>query len=345
MQKLKLFLLFLSFVCLIILSGCNVIDGITGKDNEEQKTTIHPVLLNGEWGYINQKGKMVISPRFDEARDASNGYAAVRNGTLWGFVKTDPAQVILTSTFSTLGDFEDDLAPAQLPSGQYGYINGSGEFVIEAQFDFAAKFSNGYAAVRTDGLWGYVSSTGATVIEPVYSDARSFSNGLAAVETFNGWIYINSEGNTVLDPAFQITDAGEFEDGIAPIQTVDGWGYINKAGNPIITPEYDSARKFSEGRASVNDDGYIGFIDKEGEFIIPAQFNDVKSFSEDMAAVQLSSDWFYINKKSGKIVINTPYENAESFVNGIARVQEGENENATYGYINKKGDYVWYPSK
>jgi hypothetical protein len=344
MRKLKLLLLFSSFISLLFLSNCNVIDGITGKD-EKQEPSIHPVLLNGKWGYIDQSGKMVISPRFDEARDVSDNYAAVRTGTLWGIVQKEPIQVITTERFSTLGDFEDGLAPAQLPTGQYGYVDGTGEFVIEPQFDFAAKFSDGLGAVRSDGLWGYVNSSGNTAIEPTYSDARSFSDGLAAVETFNGWVYIDNSGSTVLAPSFQITDAGEFENGIAPIQTVDGWGYINKSGSPVITPKYDNASKFSEGRAWVNDDGYVGFIDSNGSFIIPAQFNTVKAFSENMAAVRVNNDWFYISKKSGKIVINEPYENAESFINGIARVQKGENENATYGYIDKDGKYIWFPTK
>lgn len=343
MKKLKLLLLFSSFVSLLLLSGCNIIDDLTGKDDNKENT-IHPVLLNGKWGYINQTGKMVISPQFDEARDASDGYAAVRVGTLWGIVQADPAQVSAIPTFSSLGNFEDGLAPAQIPGGQYGYVDEAGEFVVQPQFDFASTFSNKFAAVRTDGLWGYVNSSGSIAIEPTYSDAKAFSEGLAAVETFNGWIYIDEQGDTKLSPSFQLTDAGEFEDGLAPVQTVDGWGYINSSGNPVITPEYDDAGKFSQGRAWVNDNGYIGFVNKEGEFSIPAQFNSVKPFSENMAAVQLSSDWFFISRSSGKIVINEPYENAESFINGIARVQEGNGENATFGYINKKGEYVWFPT-
>ncbi len=345
MKKLKLLLLISSCITLFFLSGCNVIDGITGNDDDKTESTLHPVLLNDKWGYINQKGKMVLSPRFDEARDMSDGYAAVRTGTLWGIVSADPVKVSLAPTFSTLGDFEDGLAPAQLPAGQYGFVDGTGEFIIEPQFDFAAKFSEGLAAVRTDGLWGYVNSSGNIAIEPTFSDARAFSDGLAAVETFNGWVYVNEEGTTKLDPSFQITDAGQFKDGLAPIQTVDGWGYIDKSGSPVITPKYDDAGTFSQGRAWINDDGYVGFINKSGAFIIPAQFREVKAFSENMAAVQVSSYWFFISKNSGKIVINEPFENAESFTNGIARVQEGTDENTTYGYINKKGDYIWFPTK
>ncbi|MBO6621411.1 MAG: WG repeat-containing protein [Balneola sp.] len=342
-QKLKIFLLVLAS-SLVLLTGCNVIDGIFEKD-KKQKNTIHPVLLNGKWGYINQNGEMVISPRYDEARDVSGNYAAVRNGTLWGFVKENPIEVVVTSKFAILGEFENGLAPAQLPGGKYGYIDGTGEFFFDPQFDFATKFSDGYAAVRTDGLWGYVTSSGSIAIEPAFSGAKPFSDDLAAVETFDGWVYINSAGETVLQPSFRITDAGEFEDGLAPIQTVDGWGYINRSGNPVIASNYDEAGKFVDGTAWVNVNGYIGYIDKKGKLFIPPQFKNVKPFSENIAAVQVNNNWFYISKNSGKIVIKEPYKNAESFVNGIARVQKGEGENATYGYLNKNGEYIWFPTK
>ena len=343
-KKLQIFVLVVSLLSLIILSGCNLVDGITGKDEKQTEDTLHPILLNEKWGYINQEGKVVISPQFDEARDISDGFATVRTGTLWGVVQANPPKVILTSTYTTIGNFSDGLAPAQLPGGQYGYIDGTGEFAIAPQFDFAATFSEGLGAVRTDGLWGFVNSSGASTIEPTFSDARLFSDDLAAVETFNGWVYINQIGEVVLTPSFQVSEAGEFVDGIAPVQTNDGWGYINEQGNPVITPKYNSAGNFSNGRAWVSDNGYIGFINTDGDFIIPPQFAEVKPFSEDMSAVRVSNDWFYISKASGKIVINQPFDAAESFLNGIARVRFGSEEDASYGYINKSGDYIWYPS-
>ena len=36
---------------------------------------------------------------------------------------------------------------------------------------------------------------------------------------------------------------------------------------------------------------------------------------------------------------------AEDFQNGIARVQIGTEDNARFGYINKDGEYVWFPTR
>lgn len=345
MKKLQLLALFISLVSLLMLSACSVVDGITGNKDDDKIVTLHPVLLNGKWGYINNSGNMVINPDYDEAREFSDGYAAVRKGTTWGYVSEQTKKLTIPANFSVAGDFSEELAPAQLPGGEYGFINTSGDFVIDPQYDFAGAFSEGLAAVRDDGLWGYVATSGELSIDLKFSDARAFSEELAAVETFEGWVYINKTGSEVISPDFQVSAAGEFSDGLAPVQTTEGWGYINKTGNPIITPKYEEAGVFAQSRAWIREDDYVGFIDKSGENVIPNQFGEVKSFSEDMSAVRISSRWFFISRKSGRIVINEPFNAAESFSNGIARVQLGEDENTRFGYIDRSGKYIWYPTR
>ncbi len=346
-NKSKIFsLLLLGLFVLALLSGCELIDPIVGNDNDNDKNnTIHPILLNGSWGFINTSGTIVITPQFDQARDASEKIAAVQQGTLWGYVQTNPAKLIIEPQYISVGDFENGLAPVQLPGQQYGYIDESGSFVIEPQFDFAQPLSENKAAIRIDGLWGYIHSDGTFLIEPKYSDARPFSGGLAAVETFEGWIYIDDEGNETINPTFQISNAGEFVEGLAPIETNDGWGFINKSGSPVIPPKYAETGRFSEGLAWFREGDYIGFLNSNEDIVIEPQFSEVKPFSENMAAIRLNNDWFYLNKTNRLVTITTPFENAESFNSGIARIQLGTEEDTRYGYINKKGEYIWFPTQ
>ncbi len=343
MKKTVFFVLLVSLPFLF--SGCDLVDSLTGKKDDDSKNVIHPVLLNGKWGYINSKGQIAVKPAFDDARPISNGMAAVRVGTLWGYVNAATSSLAIEPMFTIAGDFGDDLAPVQLPGQPYGYINKGGDFVVEPGFDFASPFSEGLAAVRTDGLWGYIKNDGSFLLEPKYSSARAFSDGLAAVESFDGWIYINTSGSEVINPTFRIASAGEFVDGIAPIQTTEGWGFINKSGNLVITPKYSEAGRFSQGRAWIRSGNFIGFIDKDEKMIVEPQFAEVRSFSEDMAAVRLNNSWFYLSRKNNLITISQPFYNADSFRDGIARVTLGSGQNTRYGYIDKKGEYIWFPTR
>lgn len=81
-KKLQTIALILSLISLFALSGCSIVEGIQGDDGDTEEA-LHPVLLNGKWGYINTSGGIVIEPNFDEARAFSDGFAAVRQGTSW----------------------------------------------------------------------------------------------------------------------------------------------------------------------------------------------------------------------------------------------------------------------
>lgn len=64
----------------------------------------------------------------------------------------------------------------------YGYKNPAGKFVIPPSYAQAQDFSDGLAAVSTDGnSWGYIDKTGAKIIDEIYQEANPFAEGLANV--------------------------------------------------------------------------------------------------------------------------------------------------------------------
>ena len=75
---------------------------------------------------------------------------------------------------------------------KWGFINKSGEVIIDAQFDSALPFSEGLASVRCRSehpdracrdKCGYIDKSGNWVIKPQFGIASSFSEGLARVAT------------------------------------------------------------------------------------------------------------------------------------------------------------------
>ena len=47
---------------------------------------IYPAEKKGKWGYINEKGKFIIKPIFDEALNYSDGYAIIRYSDKYGVI-------------------------------------------------------------------------------------------------------------------------------------------------------------------------------------------------------------------------------------------------------------------
>src|SRR2546421_3866494 len=64
---------------------------------------------------------------------------------------------------------------------KYGYIDKSGKFIINPQFEGGGHFEAGLAPVRVGDRWGYVGKNGQLSINPQFEEAGDFADGLALV--------------------------------------------------------------------------------------------------------------------------------------------------------------------
>jgi hypothetical protein len=124
------------------------------------------------------------------------------------------------------------------------------------------------------------------------------------------------------------------------------YGYIDKTGKEAFpfTDKWSKAHSFSEGLAAVWGGITWKFIDKTGKVVIGYTaknkkgllgLDDVLDFNEGMAAVNYYGKWGFIDK-TGKFIIKAQYDDAESFVNGKAKVKK----DATEFYIDRTGKEI-----
>ncbi|MCB0193341.1 MAG: WG repeat-containing protein, partial [Anaerolineae bacterium] len=216
-----------------------------------------------------------------------------------------------------------------------GYIDQSGAFVIEPQFDFANSFSEGLALVGLDGLSGFIDESGTLVIEPQFDFAFDFTEGLAVVEVDEQFGYVDPTGAIVIEPQFDF--ANNFSEGLAAVAQDDKIGYIDQSGAFVIEPEWEVGFPFSEGLAFVDDGERRGYIDQSGAFVIEnADITFGDTFAEGLAAVEIDGQFGYINT-DGDIVIEPKFVSAGAFENGLAFVWF----DSTWGYIDQSGHFLF----
>lgn len=133
-------------------------------------------------GYINRQGEFVVQPRFSIARPFHNGLAVVSifepNSRQQGFIDPSGRFVVQVAGAS---DFSERLAAIR-NDGRTVFIDPTGAIALEG-YRYAGQFSEGLApAVPSGGSkYGYIDHSGEFVIEPQFGDARAFSDGLAVV--------------------------------------------------------------------------------------------------------------------------------------------------------------------
>lgn len=324
------------------------------------------VIVDGKFGFIDTKGKIVIEPRFTSANCFSEALSAVEIDGKWGF------------------------------------IDKTGTIVIPIKYDFALSFSEGLALVKVGKLWGYVDGTGKFAIEPKYEEARSFSEGLANIRFYDKdhiWMsnverkgrwrsaFIDKSGNMALGPLDGAY--GDFTGGMAMVDRIIGYrdgvivesyfidksgkelwvypsaeinrfaddvivieverkpgiytnrySFLNRRGKKPTEKRFDNISAFSEGLAVAKREGRSGFINKSGEFVIETVFDRAHNFSEGLAAVYKDEKIGFLDKK-GEWRIEPRFSWTGYFHEGRAAVAIGNK----FGYVGKIGKYIWKPSR
>ena len=214
---------------------------------------------------------------------------------------------------------------AACTDGKWGYIDKTGSYVIEPQFDDAKPFSdNGLAVVKSGKQYGYIDKTGSYVVNPQFDSADSFSdNDLAVVESGDRYGYIDKTGSYVINPQFD--GANSFVDGVAVVETGDKYALIDAQGKYITAATYYSAVETyaHSGMLYFVDNNKIGYLNASGEEAIPAQFDSIVKVKSKS---KYSTYSFYSNKASG----------GSFYDDGYAIVRMGDK----FGVIDKKGNYV-----
>jgi len=302
------------------------------------------VKIKGKYGYIDTKGNIAIEPIFEEARDFSEGMAAVRKPEeMWGYINVKGEMIVDCSKLRIANDFSDGLARVcfllEYRDSNFQYIDKEGKVVFTTNYG-CGNFHEGLASMLREGeeLHGYMDKTGEIVIEPQFYSAKGFKDGFARVQlepTEVDWEEINSQKSEI--PTKR--------------SIVEEWGYINKDGDLIIEPKYNYACDFYEGLAHVgylSENGYMyktGYINKDGEHVIEPKYIQIYrfegNFKNDLALVPyeisdtLETKFTFINKE-GKEVLG-PFDFAYEFSEGLAYASK----NGKNYYINEDGEVVF----
>lgn len=133
-------------------------------------------------------------------------------------------------------------------------------------------------------------------INPQFDDAAPFSEGLAAVKVNDKWGFIDTAGNWAIKPQYtvengfdELNKVGElaFVENFVPVKKEGKWGFINRAGEIAVAPNYDDVRPFSEGLAAVASNKKWGYVDASGQLVIPLQFDAGGPFKEGLALITI----------------------------------------------------------
>lgn len=218
---------------------------------------------NGKLGLIDRTGEFVVSPEADFITYGDGVFIAQIYGEGTIARAYDENGEFLFEKPDYIYPFSDGLSRVYREDGSAGYIDKSGNMVLELPYKEFSIFLDGVA--RVSNKYG-----GPTIlIDKQGNDLTDkLSSGLRMVEENSLFGYEDKDGNRVIEPRFRIAEP--FRNGFA-IVAVDGvntsYGIIDTQGNYVLEPEYCVIRRARNGSFIVGEK-------LKGDLYIPPMYEE-----------------------------------------------------------------------
>ena len=242
---------------------------------------------NELWGYIDEKHKIVIKPKYKDASEFKDGAAFVNDGRDI-FVIDKNGDRIETFNFklshykvSDVLQFSEGIAAFKTKEGKWGFIEKDGTVLVLPIFDFVGSFKNGYAYARYNNRVEIIDKYGNQIYLSNENDSIvGFSENMFLFKDPTGkYYYVNSKGKKI-QKYFQ--EASKFKEGYAIVRCdIDEYYYMNEKGE-LLNCAGKPLSLFSNGFAIqgavhhefyVNDNAYPSLTGKDISKITGVNWN------------------------------------------------------------------------
>ena len=284
---------------------------------------------NGKYGFINEKGTVIIPPVWDHAgpfradgtsRVSKKSRNWVRFNRSIGFpylqigeyaesksYAIDRMGKVVRNNEKRRGAQSKELdahGMMLVRAGGYHWVRANGVAAFPGKWDHAFDFQDeGLAAVKKNGRWGFINRKGEIVIPYEWGETRGFGgNGLACVAVGSNysrrrWGIIDSSGQLVV-PLYFDRLSGFDDFGMCGAEAAGRAGFINEKGAIVVPFRYQWVEKFdSYGMARVaihKPYGKIkhGWVDRVGNTVIPTEFDETNYRREewDLSVLSVRKD-------------------------------------------------------
>jgi len=288
------------------------------------------------WGFVDEKGNVVIEPSYRYAADFKNGYTLVKeqgarendyrliDRSERSFFTGKEAQLYYLGVicYRTCADSIREGEPET--ELHYG--------LPPSRYDRYIPAEDGYIRVKNGSYTGVLLPSGKEAVQ-AYQDTvyKASSDTFFLYKRKNGLIgYSDKYGNTAMYLTDRFEQVQPLQEGFSRFKKDGLYGFIDPYGNVHIAPKYTATGEFHDGMAAVFLKGKWGFIDKAENLNVQPYYKEVKHFRNGFAPVKnIKNKWSFIDKE-GKPVNTTFYDEFVETKNEKYLVQKNKRWGITY---------------
>ncbi len=295
--------------------------------SEESSKKLYPVSVEGKYGLIDELGKMVIDPIYENCAFLHNMVYAVKDNNYYIFnndgklLKSKLLEFELNLPYHMRNDMDHFFLYSF--NGKRGVIDTMLNGIVEPLYDFIEIVENKYFIVSKNSKKGVINLQGKVVVDIIYDYIRYLKEDCFSVSVDEKYGIINSEGKLIV-PVECSSIGWQFQDEVIWVSRggrsasdviVGGkWALIRKDGYNITGFTYDAVDAiFYEGLCPVyikdkpesgeKRVGKWGYMNTKGEIVIPFRLlHSASSFKYGHAVIKKDGKEGLINKNNNFVL-------------------------------------------
>lgn len=307
---------------------------------------MYPIVDSSRLKYIDSSGSVVLDTNFDHGGEFFEGLASVAKSGRRGFINA-VGDIVVPVQFAKTRRFHEGLCGACVGS-KWGFINAAGEWVVSPRYAAVGDFSCGLAAVQeaTLGKVFYIDASSRIIVKNTGQLViRNYSESL--VPAFDGRKkkhgFFDVMGKWAIPASYDLVFSFSENLAVVMMPEMETVCFINRSNDVVANLPYMSTDGiFSNGRVVVckrwRDDFLYSTVTPTGELVADFWCARIDRCAEGMFVYKADESGLYGYLDSNmNVVISPRYSQASRFHGELAWVNDG----SIFGYIDKKGDYVW----
>lgn len=230
------------------------------------------VAADGKWGYIDESGRWVVKPGYTSAEDYANGQAVARI-----FVQSNKKGG--SGGFISFPNPGDAILPWRHDARSTMYRFDLAGNLLEKRSDGGKRSSAEQDSVQLPtGVVNalktpaYRHSLAMPPVPPLYPVAAGCAEGVGSAPTSNdcGAIFLDADGQALSTSVYSAYDRiMGFQSDRLRVSRSGKYGFVNSHGVEVIACTYDLAQAFEGGYAVVSKRGWgLGVIDPQGRQVV-----------------------------------------------------------------------------
>ncbi len=177
----------------------------------------------------------------------NNGFSRFKKADKMGFYNLTQLKKSTFGLFDHCQDFNEDLAVVQ--KAEQVFLLDKSKALTQLKCEYAEYAGMGRWLCLENGLYGFVDRSGNNVVENKYQMLYHYQEGFAAFQINNKWGFIDLDGNEIKKAFSPLI--WNFKNGYARAVADQGVVFLDKTMNRAFPGYFFEVRDFYEGLARV----------------------------------------------------------------------------------------------